>query len=179
MNIRLIAENLAQKDVYYNVSILIKELIELNVGKGEIIRLKPDYKASAIAAGWEIQEGTEYPSFFFLVNSGTNQIYNHEYEEVCCRADWQDVSENFYLPEEPEDTDELWWRLCNATSIELIEKEVEEYWLVSDFLADKLKDDNEPVFVIYDLTVWGRIAETKSISTDPAIEKIAKRIKEA
>ena len=168
--VKRIAESLRQQDVYCNVTNLMQRLIDLE--EKEIIQFKTDYKASAEAAGWQID--THDNGFLFL-GKGT-EIYNHEQEKVCQREDWHDVDEEFFFLDE---SDDFWRGLCNAANIDLIEKKIEEYWLISDQLAEKLRDDGEPVFVIDDLTVWGRMFTGKPIADDKAIQKIAKRIQAA
>ena len=51
--------------------------------------------------------------------------------------------------------------------------EVFEHWLVSDWLIDRLKEENEPVLETDFETWWGRCATGQSIILDYVIQKIA------
>ena len=52
-----------------------------------------------------------------------------------------------------------------------------EYWIVSDWLADKLIKKGESVQKdFYGLTVWGRFTSGQSISIDYVIQQIAKEL---
>ena len=54
--------------------------------------------------------------------------------------------------------------------------EVYEYWLISDWLAGKLKERDEIVFEFYGLTIWGRTTTGQAISMDYDIQEIAKKL---
>lgn len=51
--------------------------------------------------------------------------------------------------------------------------EIYEHWLVSDWLINKLKEENEPILETDLETWWGRCATGQSIILDYVIQKIA------
>ena len=51
--------------------------------------------------------------------------------------------------------------------------DVLEYWLVSDWLFDRLSDENEAVAEIYGLKIWGRTCSGQAIALDCNIQAIA------
>lgn len=55
-------------------------------------------------------------------------------------------------------------------------KEVFEWWLVTDYLADKLREIEEPVLVVDDFTIWGRTCTGQAIELDGTIQQIARNI---
>ena len=173
--VQQIAESLRREEVYYNVTSLIKRLIELKEEEDKIIQFKTDYKVSATDSGWKIE--TNDDGFMFLANLGTKEIYNHEHQQIHDLFLWSRIDEDsFYFEQESED---FWKGLCKAGNIELVEMVIDEYWLVSDQLAERLENDGEPVFQVHDLTVWGRMFTGLPIAVDKAIQKIAKRLQAA
>lgn len=65
--------------------------------------------------------------------------------------------------------------ICNQLNIDACEyqQEILEYWLVSDWLADKLIEHGEPVAKdIHGLTVWGRTCSGQAIYMDGVIARI-------
>ncbi len=48
-----------------------------------------------------------------------------------------------------------------------------EYWAISEWLGDRLKENKEIVFNMLDFTVWGRQTTGQSIALDGVIQKIA------
>ena len=56
------------------------------------------------------------------------------------------------------------------------ELEVYEYWLVSDWLADKLKARDEIVFEFHGLTIWGRTTTGQAMYMDYDIQEIARKL---
>lgn len=53
------------------------------------------------------------------------------------------------------------------------EPEIFEYWAVSDWLGEKLKENKEIVFECLDFVVWGRQTTGQAILLDNVIQKIA------
>jgi hypothetical protein len=51
--------------------------------------------------------------------------------------------------------------------------EVFEHWIVSSWLAEKLKEHGQPVGELLGLTIWGRMTTGQSISIDSVIVEIA------
>lgn len=87
-----------------------------------------------------------------------------------------DEYQNLYM------TDEEIKKYFDASTEEEIEKvrnngedinEVYEHWLVSDWLLDRLKEENEPILETDFETWWGRCCTGQAILLDHVIQKIA------
>lgn len=52
-------------------------------------------------------------------------------------------------------------------------KEVFEFWLVTDWLASKLREYNEVIIEVDDLVIWGRTCTGQAIYVDGLIQEIA------
>jgi hypothetical protein len=59
----------------------------------------------------------------------------------------------------------------NGDSIEDEYQEIFEYYLVSDYLGDKLRSINEPVMDLSNCSLWGRTCTGQSIELDGTIQK--------
>jgi len=55
-------------------------------------------------------------------------------------------------------------------------RKAEEFWIVSDWLAEKLETQGEPVAELDSLPIWGRTCSGQMISMDGAILSIAQDI---
>ena len=63
---------------------------------------------------------------------------------------------------------------CYVQNIDLEYREVYEFWHVSDFFADKLRENGETVTEILDFNVWSRCTSGQAIMLDSVIETIAR-----
>lgn len=108
--------------------------------------------------------------------------------------DWIDSIENYYdeSTEAVEDyliyntnIEEKTWQeldvherldLARAEGFEPAPQEIYEWWLVSDWLADKLSQFEQPVLVTNYGTWWGRTCTGQAIKLDYVIQKIAAAI---
>lgn len=66
-----------------------------------------------------------------------------------------------------------WEEAADAWDIEPLQNEAYEHWIVSGFLADKLREQGEMVGELFDLTIWGRTTTGQAISMDGVIQRIA------
>ena len=73
-------------------------------------------------------------------------------------------SANFYPQDENGDKDE------NGDY-----PEIYEYWAVSKWLGDRLKEQGEIIFEMLDFNVWGRQCTGQAILLDNVIQEIAKQ----
>jgi hypothetical protein len=84
-------------------------------------------------------------------------------------VNWYDDIENLYPPE------------CEHKDHAVEECEVDtdspqeilEWWMITDRLADELREMREPILQNEYLTVWGRTTSGQAIAYDSCIEKIA------
>ena len=80
------------------------------------------------------------------------------------------------LEKEEEDTTSWEEHLQELENAESIPKEVLEWWLISDWLKDKLLAEGEPVLDSDYGTWWGRTTSGQQIVADGIIQKIVKKI---
>lgn len=74
---------------------------------------------------------------------------------------------------------DLFQDFCQSSSrsIEPHEDEVYEHWVVSDWLADKLKEKGECICLDWQgLTIWGRCTTGQMVSMDSVIREIAEEL---
>ena len=55
--------------------------------------------------------------------------------------------------------------------------EIYEFWAVSEWLGDKLKEKGEVTFEMLDFMVWGRQTTGQAIKLDEVIQEIAEELK--
>ena len=82
---------------------------------------------------------------------------------------WEDV-DNLYLSYEEAKRDGVIGEDVAEEDYEAERQEVFEWWLVSTWLIEKLRELGEPV--ILDFEIWGRCTTGQSISIDSVIYKI-------
>lgn len=51
--------------------------------------------------------------------------------------------------------------------------DVMEWWLIDDWLAEQLKQENQVIIEEYDCCWWGRLSSGQAIYMDDVIQKIA------
>jgi len=62
--------------------------------------------------------------------------------------------------------------VCVQFNDEDYPEEALEHWLVSDWLANRLREEGEMVIDFMDLTIWGRTTSGQAILLDSVIEDI-------
>lgn len=70
-------------------------------------------------------------------------------------------------------TPEEYREVADEFNLDPNQREAYEHWLVSGWLANRLKDEGEMIGEICGLTVWGRCCTGQSISMDGVMQKIA------
>ena len=146
---RLVGE-FVDREVVHRCSYLISELqgSDCNLGYGlqETIMdaMVPDYEQCAEDAGW------------YENDSG---MWNNPDE---------DPSSDTFI--EYESAQEV----CEEENLDAYAyiREPYEYWIVTDWLGDRLRDHDECVFEFADFTVWGRTTTGQAIKMDHAINSI-------
>ena len=66
----------------------------------------------------------------------------------------------------------LWNTIANTEEYD----EVLEWWLVTPFMADMLKNNGEVILAAYDCYWWGRQTSGQGLSMDYVIQKIAEEM---
>jgi hypothetical protein len=87
----------------------------------------------------------------------------------------------YVLSQEPELITEQFWEnvrehkeeeMTGQVDEETEEPEIFEFWIVSDWLFERLKEKGEPVANINGVMVWGRTCTGQAIFLDGVIERI-------
>ena len=65
----------------------------------------------------------------------------------------------------------LWDRISNTEACD----EVFEWWLVTPYLAELLKENGEVIFADYDCYWWGRTITGQALYIDGVIQEIARQ----
>lgn len=113
---------------------------------------------------------------------------DYSYEDIlqlCEQEDWESsvrehanfVSEengDIIVKVDDEEEYDDWREAAEALGIDEPQRhEAYEHWIVSDWLADKLKGEGEITGELFNLTIWGRCTSGQSISMDGVIARIA------
>ncbi len=83
--------------------------------------------------------------------------------------DWVLCGQNLVIAELMQADESLYDRIANTEELE----DVLEWWLVTPFLADMLKEHGEVILSDYDCHWWGRTTSGQSIYMDYVIQRIA------
>ena len=67
--------------------------------------------------------------------------------------------------------DSLWDKIENSNELD----EVLEWWLVTPYMADMLKNNGEVILVAYDCYWWGRTTSGQALYMDWVIQEIARQ----
>lgn len=105
-------------------------------------------------------------------------------EIPCSVEDWTSPLEEYETDDKDEQAELDRWEsgeytaqeACEALNLKPYESEIYEYWLISEYLAEKLREHGEAVFEYYGLTVWGRTTTGQAILLDGVIRKIAREM---
>ena len=79
--------------------------------------------------------------------------------------------QNYVLNELIRVNDSLWDKIENTNELD----EVFEWWLVTPYMADPLKENGEVIFADYDCYWWGRQTSGQGLSMDWVIQEIARQ----
>lgn len=151
-------DQLVNREVFYCVSTLISELCRAETSLGEqamgLAMPIDDYESAAIEEGWEdITQG---------LIAATGHAPQHKpwmfAENDRLDSGWQGLG---------------WRELCEEHDIEPQSIEPLEFWVVSNWLAEKLEAKGERVNNDFaGLTVWARTTSGQAISQDHVIQQI-------
>jgi len=116
--------------------------------------------------------------------------YNNEIAELFyCHQDFEQGKENYLYTLTPEEKAELLLHydvssieeiedqeLCDDKEVEAPYKEPYEFWIVTEYLGEKLKEEGEIVEEFFGFTIWGRCTTGQAISIDGVIFRIARKM---
>jgi len=151
-----IKRRFVEREVIYNVSTLIYELAK----KAEVLDSE-DYE--------ELMRIIEKPDYETAVEDDPNCHVQYSKKldgYVWINKDTHEISESFGT------YDEACEGCVQANGLDYDYLEIYEHWIVSDFLARKLKAYGEAVGEILGLTVWGRATTGQAIYLDYVISRI-------
>lgn len=118
----------------------------------------------------------EFHSEFVHFNGGSYDDLQEAIEElqekIEAREDY--LSENGNDEEYPEDEilENMQFDLGELENLEDEPQDIFEYWLVSNWLFEKLRDKGEPVLEWAGLYIWGRTCTGQAIRLDSVISEI-------
>jgi hypothetical protein len=139
--------------------------------------------------------GNRFPSEQEEMRSLVDQAWElavpiEDWESAAFEAGWRKAHEDeggaFWKWADPDTADgekvvvdnwETWEDLCREEDIEPHQTEVYEHWIVSDWLAEKLKAHGERIDDDFaGMTIWARTTTGQAISMDYVIRKITKEL---
>ena len=139
---------MVEENVLCNVSTLINNLYADDKYADELYDLfsKPDYESAAIDAGWTV-----------IKKDG----------KFCFESKEDGQCGGFYTEQE------AWLACCSWNDIEPYQTDVNEHYIVSEWLADKLLACGEVItYDFMDLIIWGRTAGGQVVWLDSVMERI-------
>jgi hypothetical protein len=152
------------REVYYCVSQLISHLAKDTESEyyDEIVSIcwLDDYESAAYEEGYRVEEDAHGCYIWFK-----------PLEKEIEKSDREQSDESF------DDELDAWRDCCEVNGIDPQQTEAYEYWLVSDWLAQKLAAKGSIVgHDIYGLTVWGRCTTGQAICMDGVIGEIYREL---
>jgi hypothetical protein len=103
----------------------------------------------------------------------TNLGYSLDYETAAENEGWEFNEDlNLWVNEDEEETYETAEDVCDGENIDPEYIEPYEFWIVSDYLGDKLKEKEQIVEEVFGLTIWGRCTTGQAILLDHVISQI-------
>jgi len=148
------------REILTNVSCLVGELMPVDKFQDELWEMQTlDYDAAAYDCLFNAIT-TDYIIEFLQDNLQDSLIDN----------DKGKIRENtwYYITQE-----NLQESFCDFMKVEPEQREIFEYWLVTEYLGRKLEACGEAVlFDFYGLTIWGRTTTGQAIALDGVIQKI-------
>lgn len=114
----------------------------------------PDY--SEPPEGYTVRPSAYDGRWFFVDPDDVPEGDDYDTEREAIIAAWEDSGD------EPDDTEAL------------------QFWLVSDWLADKLEDIGEPIARdVLGFNVWGRTECGQALTADASLNRVARRLTDA
>lgn len=189
-----LARRLVEREIYYCVSYLISGLANIACevshrvwdgafgGDNEEVYdwcRTIDWEEAAVAAindaeydqlaEWADEDG--YVSDV-LIEFGTSWSYVHDWmaahpDRV---SELEKALREYIIQQTPSWRD---WCRTNDIDTDDYQSEVYEHWLISDWLAAKLRERGQLVFEFANMTIWGRGCTGQSICLDHVIQQIA------
>src|SRR5512145_684814 len=105
-----------------------------------------------------------------------------DYEEAATQAGWKEKKnkDGFVNKNEDEESDaDSWQELCDEQGIDTDDfiPEIFEHWIVSDWLANKLKEHGHKVMRdFFGMTIWCRPTTGQAIMLDGVISEICEEL---
>jgi hypothetical protein len=178
-----ICDQLVRREVVYCVSVMVSEISRLGTDVGdwsydEIIDLcvnRAQPEEALRESGYLL---VDFGSDSHLVKASDKESMELLNEELLSAETVEEVDAIHEKAEELTcgvyQEDEL-DAACDTLGIDLTDydREVLEHWIVSDFLAEKLRENGETVGELLGMTIWGRCTSGQAISMDWVIRKIA------
>ena len=188
-NVQKIAESLVQNDVYCNISRHVERLLE-----SEDWATDDDLMEALAVDDWE-EPVTDYLHQLDPADADQEDTILEVLDAAgiddpadvldALRRDRHSITSYLSLvrtvrENEPAEWDaaQAWWReIGDVVGVDAPHtQEALEFWLVSDKLADRLREQGEPVGDLDDVALWGRTCSGQAIVMDGPIQVIAAEI---
>lgn len=165
-------ERIVRREVGHSVSFLVSELAkgygdanpksvaEMTEEAFELCSPVQDWEEAALHEGFEVRHDKDG---FYLC---TAKEARHE--------DQGNPSVGFDGRDHLDSIEEAARTLCESAGFDPYEWEIYEHWIVSDWLANALREKGERVGELAGLTIWGRTTTGQGISSDRVIQEIVK-----
>lgn len=152
----------AHREIIYCVSHLVSEIASKEIDYWPNLAYQKDWETPADYHVHNRMNEAELREFL---------SYKDENHEHIKSSDIHLLRRLVWLLLEPNEYEDF----CNEHDLEDAYTEIYEYWIVSDYLAEKLERHGEVIEKdFYGLTIWGRTCTGQSITMDSVIQKIFK-----
>ena len=146
---------------------------------GKLVEREVFHNVSMLVSHFANDEGALHGSSYSWEDDILPLCEIRDYEEAAAEEGWEQFEDeyggNCYRDTNDGQTwaCESWEELCRQFDIEPHIREAYEHWIVSDFLADELRERGEAVGELFNLTIWGRTTTGQAILLDGVIGQIA------
>ena len=148
---------LVQREVYYCQSMVVSEMLQNDLIDWGDISNYYTYRAQLSTGEWE----------------GTEEEKSELIEELEQKAEELEEEKSELIEEIEEQITALEDDIRELESCDWQPQEIYEWWLVSDWLANRLEEMGHPILREMGCTWWGRCCTGQAIRLDYSISKIA------
>ena len=159
-----IKSDYVRQNVYYNVSSMVEYILKKSWEDADAPFCYDDIINLNVQSCPECCTENRMEEVDLLICSNCFERYD-AFEDVCPTCESDGISDHFI---------EYECQSCNhlaeESDIDIVQQEVYEWWIISDWLANKLKANGE-VIILHE-NIWGRTCTGQVISLDEAISDI-------
>lgn len=167
---------MVDREVYYCVSGLVDHFAKhphALDGSGydydelmELYTPEPDYEEALRQSGYVVEPDSDGNLYAYDNNEDLDVDSDLTFDK------WLEEHGTVLSTEDPDDLQAICEEL--AINVDDYRNEVYEHWIVSTWLANRLRDQGEAVGDLLGLTIWGRCTTGQAIYIDSVMERIAR-----